>query len=65
MKYITWSSIFGLFGFTYWRYGKKQENNMAYYGGIVLMIFPYFAHNIYIMIPIGIVLIILPFVVRR
>jgi len=65
MEYIACVSIFGLFGFTYWRYGIKQENNMAYYGGLTLMIFPYFVHNLYYTIPIGIALIVLPFVVRK
>ncbi|MFT6077091.1 MAG: hypothetical protein ACJAW3_001310 [Lentimonas sp.] len=65
MTYITWSIIFSLFGFVYFGYGRKQKQNIPFWVGIILIVFPYFIHNPYVMIPIGIALIILPFVYKR
>jgi hypothetical protein len=64
MTVFIWASVFSLFGFSYFLYGKKQEHSIAFYGGITLMIFPYFVSNLFIMIPVGVVLVILPFVIR-
>jgi len=65
MTHIIWASIFALFGFVYFRYGKKQAKDIPFFSGIILMIFPYFVHNLYIMVPVGIILIISPFVIKR
>lgn len=64
MSVIIWMSVFSLFGFVYWGYGRKQQNDVAFYSGITLMIYPYFVYNLYYLIPIGIILIILPFIIK-
>jgi hypothetical protein len=64
MAYITWSIIFSLFGFVYFGYGRKQKQDIPLFTGIVLMLFTYLTENLYIIIPIGILLIILPFIYK-
>lgn len=56
--------LFGSFGMGYMYYGKKQRKGIALLSGIALCAFPYFVHNIYLFLFIGILLIALPFVVK-
>ena len=51
-------------GLGYFIFGRKQENTIARYCGLALIIFPYFAGDIYMMLGIGAALIALPFVWR-
>jgi hypothetical protein len=46
----------------YFVYGKKQQAALPLLAGIVLCIFPYFVSNVYIMVLVGIVLTVLPWV---
>lgn len=64
MAQILWGMLFSLFGFVYVGYGRKNELDIPFYSGIFLMIFPYFISNLYLMIAIGVVAVILPFVIR-
>jgi hypothetical protein len=65
MTEMIWGLVFSVFGLAYFTYGKKQDMDIPFYSGIILMIFPYFIQNLYIMISIGTVLVILPFVIRE
>ncbi len=58
------SLIFGSIGFGYFLYGKKQKMTVPFIAGIILMIFPYFIENAVFMSIIGIVLSILPWLIR-
>jgi hypothetical protein len=46
-------------------YGKKQKKIVAMIAGLALCSFPYFVSNVFLMLGIGTVLVILPFVVRE
>jgi len=60
----TWSLVLGLIfsciGLGYFIYGKKQENAVARYSGIALMVYPYFIDNKYAVLAMGVALMALP-----
>ena len=56
--------LFGSFGMGYIVYGKKQRKGIALLSGIALCTFPYFVQNMYLFIVTGILLIVLPFLLR-
>jgi ABC-type phosphate transport system permease subunit len=59
------SIIFGVFGMTFFVYGKKQQKDIPFYAGIALMVIPPFINNLYILVLVGVILTILPFVIRE
>jgi len=61
---LMWGMIFGSIGLGFFVYGKKQKAVIPLLSGIVLIVFPYFISNIYILVLAGIVLIALPFFIR-
>lgn len=63
-EYLIYSFIISTLWFWYFIYGKKSGKTIPLMVGLVLMIFPYFVHNIAYMIGITIVLCILPFLIR-
>jgi hypothetical protein len=60
---LIFSILFGSIGMGYFVYGKKQQAALPLLAGICLCIYPYFVSNIYIMVLVGIVLIVLPWVI--
>ncbi|MDP1853158.1 MAG: amino acid transport protein [Candidatus Omnitrophota bacterium] len=56
--------IFGSIGTAYFVYGKKQQNWIAFVCGIILCVTPYFIANIYLLVATGIVLGVLPFLIK-
>jgi hypothetical protein len=60
---LIFSILFGSIGMGYFVYGKKQQAAIPLIAGIVLCIFPYFVSNVYIMVLVGIVLTVLPWVI--
>lgn len=62
--WLLWGVLFGAFGMGYFLYGRKQNNFIAKISGIILMVFPYFISNTYLLVLIGAVFIALPFVVK-
>jgi len=46
-------------------YGKKQKAIIPFLSGIGLMVFPYFISNAVILVIAGIILAVLPFVIKR
>lgn len=56
--------FFGLVGFAYFTYGKKQKNTVALISGIVLIAFPYVISNLIVVVFIGIGLASLPFFLK-
>ena len=56
--------IFSSIGLGYFMYGKKQKMTMPFIVGIVLMIFPYFIENTMLLSISGIVLSIIPWIIR-
>jgi hypothetical protein len=60
---LIFSILFGSIGMGYFVYGKKQQAALPLLAGIVLCIFPYFVSNVYIMVLVGIILTVLPWVI--
>lgn len=58
------SLLFGSVGVGYFIYGKRESRFIPMLAGAALCGFPYFVSNIYVMLAIGIVLVLLPFLVR-
>ena len=56
--------FFGIVGFAYFTYGKKQKNTVALISGIVLIAFPYLISNLIAVVFIGIGLASLPFFLK-
>ncbi len=61
---LLWGLLFGSFGAGYFIYGKKQKAAAPMACGIVLMVFPYFVSSTLLLVGIGAVLLVLPFVVK-
>ena len=61
---IMWAMFFGSVGLGVFVYGKKQQRLVPLIVGIILMAFPYFISNTYLLIAIGIGLIASLFVFR-
>jgi hypothetical protein len=59
------SLLFGSIGIGYLIYGKKRKRIAAMAAGLILCAFPYFVSNVLLLVGIGIVLVILPFVIRE
>lgn len=61
---LFWGVLFGSIGLGFFIYGKKQQVIMPLLCGIGLMGLPYFISNVYVMVLTGIVLVVLPFLIR-
>jgi len=60
-----WGVIFGAIGVGFFVYGKKQKAIIPFLSGIGLMLFPYFISNAVILVIAGIILVAVPFVIKR
>ena len=58
------SIIFGSLGVGYFIYLKKQQKLIPLIAGLALCIYPYFVPNIYMNIAIGVILIIIPWIIK-
>jgi len=62
---ILWALLFGSIGFGYFIYGKRQAQPVVRYTGIALMLFPYVVTDTAAVVLVGIMLLLLPFVIKR
>jgi len=62
---LMWGMIFGSVGLGFFVYGKKQKTIIPFLSGIGLLVFPYFISNVFILVITGIVLVALPFFIKR
>ena len=62
---MLWGMAFGSNGLGYFIYGKKQQRMVPLVCGVGLMAFPYFVSSTVALVVIGIVLLALPFLIRR
>jgi len=62
---LMWGMIFGSIGLGFFVYGKKQKTIIPFLSGIGLLVFPYFISNVFILVITGIVLVALPFFIKR
>jgi hypothetical protein len=60
---LIFSILFGSIGMGYFAYGKKQQAMVPLLAGIVLCLFPYFVSSLYLMVLVGVVLTVLPWVI--
>ena len=56
--------LFSSIGLGYFVYGRKQRNAVAWLSGISLMTYPLFISNSLLMVGIGVVLVVIPFVIK-
>ncbi|EGW40337.1 hypothetical protein [Desulfosporosinus sp. OT] len=56
--------IMSLVGFAYLAYGKKTVDVLFIVFGLLLMIYPYFTQNLVTSVIIGMLLVIVPFVLK-
>jgi hypothetical protein len=61
---LLWGVVFGAVGFAYFIYGKKQAMFVPLFCGIALMVFPYFVSNTVLLLMVGLVLSVLPYLFR-
>jgi len=61
---LMWGMAFGIIGFAYFIYGKKQAAVVPLVCGLALMVFPYFVTNVYVLVGVGVLLMVLPYFVR-
>ena len=61
---LLWGLLFGSIGLGFLIYGRKQRAVVPLVCGLGLMIFPYFVTNTMLLVPIGIVLMAIPYFVR-
>jgi hypothetical protein len=57
--------VFGSIGLGFFMYGRKQRAPVPLVCGIVLMVFPYFVGNVWLLAGIGALLIAIPYFFRE
>ncbi len=62
---ILWGILFGSFGLGYFIYGKKQKKAVALGCGVVLLVCPYIVTETIPLVMLGLLVMAIPFVVRR
>jgi hypothetical protein len=61
---LLWGLLFGSIGFGFFLYGKRQRRAVPLVCGILLMVFPYFVSNTYLLVGLGVVLMAIPYFLR-
>jgi len=61
---LLWGVVFSAIGAGYFLYGKKQRAPVPLVCGIVLMAYPYFVSNTWVLVVMGVVLSAVPYFVR-
>lgn len=64
MTILLWGVVFSAIGLGYFIYGKRQRAPVPLVCGLVLMIFPYFVSNVWILVLLGLALMAVPYLVR-
>ena len=62
---LLWGLLFGSVGIGFFVYGKKQGASVPLVCGLVLMVFPYFVSNTFLLVVIGFSLMAIPYFIRR
>jgi hypothetical protein len=61
---LLWGLLFGSIGLGFFIYGKKQKTVVPLVCGLVLMVFPYFVSNTFLLVGLGVVLVAIPYFFR-
>ena len=59
------SVLFSLIGTGYFIYGKKQQKYFTLLAGVILGLYPYFVSNVWLVLAIGLLLMMVPWLVRE
>ena len=62
---LLWGLLFSSIGLGFSIYGRRQRAVVPLLCGIALMVYPYFVANVMLLVGIGMVLIAIPYFVRR
>lgn len=62
---LIWGVVFGSIGLGFFIYGKKKNAIIPILSGIGLMVFPYFITNTYLLVLSCLVLVALPYFIKR
>lgn len=62
---LLWGVIFGSIGLGFFVYGKKRKFLVPVFCGIGLMVIPYFIANVYLLVLAGLIMSVLPFIIKR
>jgi hypothetical protein len=57
---LLWGLLFSSIGLGFFLYGKKQRAVVPLVSGLVLMIYPYFIADVFVLVAIGVVLTAIP-----
>jgi predicted membrane protein len=60
---LFWGLLFSSAGLGFFIYGKRQKAAVPMICGLVLMIFPYFVSNTFVLVAIGVALMAIPYFV--
>ena len=61
---LLWGMLFGSIGFGFFVYGRRQHNPVPLVAGLVLMVYPLFVSNSYLLVLIGAILCAVPYFIR-
>jgi hypothetical protein len=61
---MIWSVLFGGLGVGFFSYGRKQKSLIPLLTGLALFIFPYFMLNATMLVVVGCVLLLVPYLAR-
>lgn len=62
---LYWGLLFGSIGIGFFIFGKRQGKVVPLISGLMLIVFPYFVANTWLLVGIGSALIALPYFIRR
>ena len=62
--WLLWGLLFGSIGMGFFVYGKKQRAVVPLVCGLVLMVFPYFVSNPFVLVVVGLALMAVPYFFR-
>ena len=62
---LLWGFLFGTIGISMAVYGRKQKKIVPMACGVMLVVFPYVVTEVYALVGLGVLLIIIPFLIRR
>jgi hypothetical protein len=62
---MVWSVLFGGIGIGYLTYGRKQKAIIPFCVGLLLFVFPHFMSSVTMMLIVGVILIAIPFFIKR
>lgn len=62
-SFLLLSVVFSALGMAYFTYGKRQGKASALFGGVALMVYPYFIKSVLALVALGVLLSAVPFFV--